>query len=384
MPAGGDTYRVLVVGAGFAGAIMAERIAAQLGLRVLVVERRPYIGGNAHDYVDESGIRVHAHGPHLFHTNSTAVVEYLSRFTEWRPYEHRVLSRVDGRLVPIPVNADTIAALYGLDLDETGMEAFLAERSEPADEVRTSEEVVVARVGRDLYEKLFRGYTRKQWGMDPAELSASVAGRIPVRTNRDDRYFTDGHQALPAAGYTAMFERILDHPLIELRLGTSFEEVREEVCFDHLVYTGPIDGFYGHRFGSLPYRSLRFEWERVPTPAGGLAQPVAQVNEPSEEVAHTRTFEYRHLDGRRSESSTLSREYPCSEGHPFYPVPTPASRELYRRYRALAVADTDVTFVGRLARYQYLNMDQVTAQALATFARIGPRLAAGALSAAAN
>ncbi|MGZ5311926.1 MAG: UDP-galactopyranose mutase [Solirubrobacterales bacterium] len=166
--------------------------------------------------------------------------------------------------------------------------------------------------------------------MDPAELSASVAGRIPVRTNRDDRYFTDGHQALPAAGYTAMFERILDHPLIELRLGTSFEEVREEVCFDHLVYTGPIDGFYGHRFGSLPYRSLRFEWERVPTPGGGLAQPVAQVNEPSEEVAHTRTFEYRHLDGRRSESSTLSREYPCSEGHPFYPVPTPASRELYR------------------------------------------------------
>ena len=175
-------------------------------------------------------------------------------------------------------------------------------------------------------------------------------------------------------------ERILDHPRIELRLGTSFEEVRDEVRFDHLVYTGPIDAFYGHRFGSLPYRSLRFEWERVPTPGGGFAQPVAQVNEPSEEVAHTRTVEYRHLDGRRSESSTLSREYPSDEGHPFYPVPTPASRELYRRYRALAVADPDVTFVGRLARYQYLNMDQVTAQALATFARIDRAWPRGPLS----
>jgi UDP-galactopyranose mutase len=374
-----DAYDVLVVGAGFAGSVMAERAASQLGRRVLVVDRRPYVGGNAHDHVDEeTGILVHDHGPHLFHTNAPHVVAYLSQFTAWRPYEHRVLASVDGQLVPIPINLDTVNRLYGLELDPAGMEAFLAERAVPVSEVRTSEDAVVARVGRDLYEKFFRGYTRKLWDRDPSELAASVTGRIPTRTDRDDRYFTDSHQALPADGYTAMFERMLDHPLIDVARATSFEDVRDEVRFGHLVWTGPIDDYYGTCFGPLPYRSLRFEWETVPTPGGALLQPVAQVNFPSESVPYTRTVEYRHISGQTAEVTSISRELPTAEGDPFYPVPAPENRALYHRYADLAQRDPEVTFVGRLARYQYLNMDQVTAQALVTFERVRERIAARA------
>jgi UDP-galactopyranose mutase len=365
-----DAYDVLVVGAGFAGAIMAERVASQLGRRVLVVERRPYVGGNAHDRLDEAGIHVHLHGPHLFHTNAAHVVEYLSKFTEWRAYEHRVLAEVDGRLVPIPINLDTVNRLYGLDLDSAGMEAWLAERAEPVELVRTSEDAVVGRVGRELYEKFFRGYTRKLWARDPSELAASVTGRIPTRTDRDDRYFSDWHQALPRDGYTAMFERMLDHPGIDVALSTRWEDVRDEVAYGHLVWTGPIDDFFGRRFGRLPYRSLRFEWETLPTPGGGHVQPAAQINRPDERVPFTRTVEFRHITGQVAEVSTITREFPTDEGDPFYPVPAPEHRELYRRYARLAERDPAVTFVGRLARYQYLNMDQVTAQALVTFARL--------------
>jgi UDP-galactopyranose mutase len=374
-----DAYDVLVVGAGYAGSIMAERAASQLERRVLVVDRRPYIGGNAHDRVDEeSGVRVHDHGPHLFHTNAPHVVEYLSQFTEWHPYEHRVLASVDGQLVPIPINLDTINRLYGLELDSAGMEAFLAERAEPRDEIRTSEDAVVARVGRELYEKFFRGYTRKLWARDPSQLAASVTGRIPTRMDHEDRYFTDSHQALPADGYTPMFERMLDHPLIDVATSTSFDDVREEVRYAHLVWTGPIDDFYARCFGPLPYRSLRFEWETAPTPGGELLQPVTQVNFPDESVPWTRTVEYRHIYGQTAELSPISRELPADEGDPFYPVPAPENRDLYHRYAELAERDPDVTFVGRLARYQYLNMDQVTAQALSTFERVRDRIAARA------
>jgi UDP-galactopyranose mutase len=374
-PVTASSCDVLVVGAGFAGAVMAERLATELDLRVLVVDRRPYVAGNAHDHLDEHGIRVHRHGPHLFHTNSTPIYEYLSRFTEWSPYEHRVLASVDGQLVPLPINQQTINRLYGLSLDPEGIERFLAERAEPVDLVRTGEDAVVARVGRELYEKFFRGYTRKLWGLDPSELAASVTARIPTRTTDDDRYFSDAHQALPRQGYTAMFERILDHPRIEVALGTSFEDVRGEIDHSHLVYTGPIDDFYGRCFGALPYRSLRFEWATVPTPDGGFHQPVTQVNYPNEHE-FTRIVEFRHLTGQRMTSSTLSYEYPSEEGDPYYPVPRARNRELYHRYEALGARDPEVTFVGRLARYQYLNMDQVVGQALATFERLRPQLAA--------
>jgi len=368
-------YDVLVVGAGYAGSIMAERLASQRGLRVLVVDRRPHIAGNAHDYLDEHGVLVHAYGPHIFHTKSQGVVDYLSQFTEWTPYEHRVVAEVDGKHVPVPINRTTINELYGLDLrTDEDVEAFYAERREPVEHVRTSEDTVVAKVGRDLYEKFFRGYTRKQWERDPSELHASVCGRIPVRTNTDDRYFADWHQALPSDGYTAMFERILAHPGVDVALNTSFEEIRDELDYAHLVYTGPIDGFFGNRFGRLPYRSLEWELRNEPTPDGGFLLPAGSINYPSEDVPHTRVTEFRRITGQSPHpSSTLAVEFPRTEGDPYYPIPRDDTRALYRKYEALANELDDVTFVGRLARYQYLNMDQVVGQALSAFAKLSAR-----------
>ena len=371
MTGNANSYDTLVVGAGYAGSIMAERLASQCGHRVLVIDRRYHIGGNAYDYVDEHGVVCHRYGPHIFHTQSEKVVDYLSRFTSWRPYEHRVLAEVDGKLLPMPINRDTVNRLYGLDLrTEEDMKRFLAERAEPRERIDTSEDTVVAKVGRDLYEKFFRGYTRKQWELDPSELHASVTARIPIRFNTDDRYFGDAFQNMPADGYTAMFERILDHPAIDVSPSTEFAAVRDEVEYGHLVYTGPVDAYFGHRFGKLPYRSLEFVHDNRPTPDGERILPAATVNQPSEDVPYTRTTEYRWLTGQEHDSSTLAIEYPRSEGDPYYPIPRPENRELYKRYERLAAETPDVTFVGRLARYQYLNMDQVTAQALSTFEKL--------------
>ena len=370
-----DGYDVLVAGAGYAGSVIAERFASQCDMRVLVVDRRPHIAGNAYDYVDEHGVRVHAYGPHIFHTRSQLVVDYLSQFTDWRPYEHRVVADVDGRHVPVPINRTTVNELYGLDLrTDEEVDAFFAARREHVEHVRTSEDAVVAKVGRDLYEKLFRGYTRKQWERDPSELHASVCGRIPVRTDDDDRYFSDWHQAMPADGYTAMFERMLANPRIDVSLGTSLEDVRDEVEHRHLVYTGPIDVFFDCRFGALPYRSLEWEHRNEPTPDGGLVLPVGSVNYPSQEVEHTRVTEFRRLTGQSPHpSSTLAVEFPRSEGDPYYPIPRDDTRALYRKYETLASELADVSFVGRLARYQYLNMDQVVGQALSAFAKLSAR-----------
>ena len=364
----GGRYDVLVVGAGYAGSVVAERLASQCGLSSLVIDRRDNIAGNAYDYVDEHGVLVHKYGPHIFHTNSEKVIAYLSQFTEWMPYEHRVVADVAGKLLPMPINRTTINRLYDLDLrTDDDVARFLESRAEPCEYVRTSEDVVVSKVGRDLYEKFFRGYTRKQWQRDPSELHASVCARIPIRTNEDDRYFTDDFQNMPRQGYTAMFERILDHELIEVSLETAYEDVKDEIEFDHLVYTGPIDGFFGHRFGALPYRSLEFELINKPTPDGGYLLPATSVNEPSEDVPYTRTTEYRWMTGQTTHSSsTVAVEYPRSEGDPYYPIPRDDTRALYKQYEALGAQLPDVTFVGRLARYQYLNMDQVVGQALAT------------------
>ncbi|UJA20419.1 UDP-galactopyranose mutase [Thermoleophilia bacterium SCSIO 60948] len=366
-------YDTLVVGAGFAGSILARELAERLEHRVLVIDRREHIAGNAFDQPDEHGTLIHRYGPHIFHTNSDKVVEHLSRFTDWTPYEHRVLARVGERLVPMPINRTTLNELYAAGLStDAEAEAFLAARAEPVERIRNSEDAVVAKVGRDLYERLFRGYTRKQWNRDPAELSASVCARIPVRTGTDDRYFTDRFQAMPADGYTRMFERILDHPLIEVALRTDFAaDIDGEIAPSRLVWTGPIDAFFGHRLGALPYRSLEFEFQTRPTPDGGYVQPATQINEPSEDVPHTRTTEFRRFRGQTGISaSTVALEYPRDAGEPYYPIPSPESRALYRRYEGLAAERPDVTFVGRLARYQYLNMDQVVGQALAVASRL--------------
>jgi UDP-galactopyranose mutase len=361
---------VLIVGAGFAGSVSARKLAEEHGLRVLVVDRRPHVGGNAYDAVDEHGVLVHTYGPHIFHTNADKVVAFLSRFTAWRPYEHRVVAEVDGRFVPMPINRATVQALHGVRLaDEEAAAAYLAGLAEPREALHTSEDSVVAKVGRDLYERLFRGYTRKQWDLDPSQLHASVCARIPVRANDDDRYFTDSFQNMPADGYTAMFERMLDHPNIEVRVGVDYDDVREDCEGVPLVWTGPIDAFFGHRYGKLPYRSLRFEHETRATPGGRLAMPYGQVNYPNERIPYTRVTEFRHLTGQDADASTLAYEFPSAEGDPYYPIPRPENRELYHRYEALAENRPDVLFVGRLARYQYLNMDQVVAGTLAAVDR---------------
>lgn len=359
-------FDYLIVGAGFAGSVLAERLAVDGGKRVLLIDRREHVGGNAYDETNAAGVLIHRYGPHIFHTNSAEVFAYLSRFTEWRPYEHRVLARVEGRLFPIPINLDTINALYGLRLTEDEVEDFLAQRAEKLPAIRTSEDAVVARVGRDLYEKFFRNYTRKQWGVDPSELDASVTSRIPVRTNRDDRYFSDTYQAMPLHGYTAMFQKMLDHPNISVQLGAEFRDVKDCVDYEELIFTGPVDEYFDFRFGRLPYRSLRFEHRTVDAQQ---FQPVAVVNYPNDRE-YTRITEYKHLTGQHHPKTAITYEFPQWDGDPYYPVPCPENAQLYERYKALANATPGVRFVGRLATYRYYNMDQVVAQALTAYAKI--------------
>ncbi|MEF7615730.1 UDP-galactopyranose mutase [Aquincola sp. MAHUQ-54] len=377
---GGTGFDCLIVGAGFAGSVLAERLARGLGQRVLVVERRAHVGGNAYDCHDAAGVLVHPYGPHVFHTNSAEIFGYLSQFTAWRPYQHRVLASVEGQLLPVPVNLDTVNRLYGMQLDAEGMKRWIASVAEPCERVRTAEDVVVSGMGRDLYNKFFRGYTRKQWGMDPCELDASVTARVPLRTNRDDRYFTDTFQAMPVHGYTRMFQKMLDHPNIKLMLNTDYREIVQLVPWRHMVYTGPIDAFFDHRHGHLPYRSLRFEHVTLPQ---AQVQPVGTVNYPND-YGYTRSTEFKHLTGQVHHCTSLVYEYPCADGDPYYPVPREENAALYRRYQADAALLDNVTFVGRLATYRYYNMDQVVGQALAAFQRLRQRQAAGASDVAAG
>ncbi len=360
------TYDYLVVGAGFAGSVLAERLASQCDASVLLVDARDHVGGNAHDPLDGHGIRVHRYGPHIFHTSSERVVRYLSAFTAWRPYEHRVLARVGDRDVPLPVCARTLAALYGLHLAADEVEAFFESRRERRREIRNSEDAIVARVGRELYETLFANYTRKQWGVDARDLDASVCGRVPIRLTADDRYFSDSFQAMPRDGYGALFARLLRHPNIEVALSTTYEQAAERVSFDHLIYTGPIDAYFDHCFGRLPYRSLRLEFE---THAVTRWQAAAVINYPGDEP-FTRVTEFKHLTAQRHAKTTLAREYPQAQGEPYYPIPRPENRALYAKYAAKASAEANVTFVGRLAEYRYYNMDQVVASALGAFERL--------------
>jgi UDP-galactopyranose mutase len=361
-----DGYDFLVVGAGFAGSVLAERLAAGSGKSVLLCDRREHIGGNAYDQADEAGILVHKYGPHIFHTNSREIFNYLSQFTAWRVYEHRVLALVEGKLLPIPINLDTINKLYDLSLNEREVEQFLAARAIPCKSPRTSEQVTLSRVGRDLYEKFFRSYTRKQWGLDPSELDAQVAARIPVRSNRDDRYFTDQFQSMPKHGFTRMFENMLDHPNIDVLVGIDYRDLRKQVKFRQLIFTGPVDEFFDFRFGKLPYRSLRFEHKTLNQE---WHQPVAVVNYPNN-FDYTRVTEFKHLTGQQHSRTSIVFEYPQARGDAYYPIPQPANAAIYARYRELAQNRRDVHFVGRLATYRYYNMDQVIGQALTLYRKL--------------
>lgn len=360
------SFDYLIVGAGFAGSVCARQLA-EAGKNVLVIDKRHHIGGNAYDVKDKAGVLTHPYGPHIFHTNSKRVFEYLSLFTDWRFYEHRVLAQVGDKQVPIPINRVTLNKIYGLELNESEAADFLEKVREPRSELKTSEDVVLNSVGSDLCDKFFRGYTRKQWGLELAQLSAGVAARIPTRTNDDDRYFTDSMQFMPAQGYTKMFERMLDHPGICVRVAVDFETIKATEKFDHLVYTGPIDAFYQYCYGKLPYRSLSFEHQHFPeTPQ---YQPVGTINFPNEH-AYTRITEFKHLTGQKHAGSSIVREYPQAEGDPYYPIPRPENEALFKRYASLAAEEQKVTFVGRLAQYRYYNMDQVVAAALSSMESI--------------
>jgi UDP-galactopyranose mutase len=355
-------YDYLIVGAGFSGSVCAEQLASA-GKKVLLIDKRIHIGGNAYDQLDEHGVLIHPYGPHIFHTNSKKVFAYLSQFTDWKFYEHRVLANLHGDLYPIPINRTTLNKLYKLDLTEEQAKDYFEKVRVHDLTNKTSEDVVLGSIGHDLCDKFFRGYSQKQWGLDLSELSAGVAARIPTRTNDDDRYFTDTYQFMPAQGYTKMFERLLSNPNITLQLGADFEDVKNQTQFKHLIYTGPIDSYFQHCHGKLPYRSLRFEHTHL----AGVEnyQPVGTVNFPVDQD-YTRITEFKHLTMQPHDSTSIVREYPTSEGDPYYPIPRPENEALFKKYQEMADATKDVTFVGRLAQYRYYNMDQVVAAALET------------------
>jgi UDP-galactopyranose mutase len=368
-----EKFDFLIVGAGFAGTVLAERAATELGKSCLVVDRRNHVAGNAYDHYDKAGVLVHDYGPHYFRTNSKRIIDYLSQFTEWRETEYKILSWTHGRFWQFPINLNTFEQLIGRSSTSEEMEAQLVEWRVKIDNPQNSEDVIVSRIGWKLYEMFFKNYTRKQWQRDPKELDAGVCGRIPIRTNRDDRYLSEKFQALPSDGYTAMFERMLSDTKIEVRLNTDYRDVRERVRYNHLIFTGPIDEYYDHCFGQLPYRSIRFEPETL---SQEYFQPAMQVNYPNDHN-FTRIVEIKHATGQKLQSTTIVREYPQDYGpgrEPYYPIPAPATKVLHQKYADLAAMEKNVTFVGRLATYRYYNMDQVVGMALAEVDRLSSQL----------
>lgn len=368
----------LIIGAGCAGLVIAEQLAAA-GWRCVVVDRRSHLAGNAYDETDAAGVLVHRYGPHYFRTNSQRIVGYLSRFTDWHAVAYTIKSYARDRYWSFPINLNTFEEFLGRPATRAEFAVWMARVRVPIANPANSEEFILSQVGRELYELFYEGYTLKQWQRHPRELDASVCGRIPIRTDRDDRYLTESFQALPAHGYTAMFERMLESsPGVELRLGMDFQEARRRWSCKHLVFTGAVDEYFDHRLGHLPYRSLRFEAESVAGEAlaaraaiagkPGFWQPAMQVNFPEAKVPFTRIVEIKHATGQQVEATTLVREYPKEwqpGDEPFYPIPAPAAQAAYQRYARLAEAERKVSFIGRLATYRYYNMDQVVGMALA-------------------
>lgn len=356
-------FDYLIVGCGFSGCVLAERIASVLNKRVLLIDKRNHVGGNCYDYYDNAGVIIHKYGPHYFRTNMKHVFDYLSDFTDWHYTYYRIKVMVDGRMVPLPINLDTVNELYGYMMSSDELAEFFDKQQTTMLEINNSEDVIISKVGRELYEKIYKAYTIKQWGLEPKDLDPSVCARIPVRTNRDDRYFTDKYQAMPRYGYHKMFERMLNHPNIHIMLQTNHKDIKDEIKCKKLIWTGPIDEFFDYTYGRLPYRSLRFEHE---TQDVEYYQPVSQINYPFD-YDFTRVVEIKHATGQKHHKTTIIREYPMVDGEPYYPIPRPQNEELYQKYKEEANKLKDVYVIGRLAEYKYLNMDQVVDRALRLF-----------------
>lgn len=360
-------YDYLIVGAGFAGAVLAERIASQLNKKVLIIDKRDHIGGNCYDYYNEIGVLVHKYGPHCFHTNSKKVFDYLSKFTKWRNFELRVRALVKGDLYPIPINRNTLNNFFDVNLeDEKDVKEFLDKKRKKIEKPKNSEEQVISLAGKEIYENFFKNYTIKQWGLNPKELDASVCARIPIRTNTDDRYFTDEYQVMPLEGYTKMFEKMLNHKNITVKLNTSFKKIKDKIKYDKLIYTGCIDDFFDYKFGKLGYRSLKFKHENYDKE---YHQEFCNINYPNDNE-FTRIVEIKHATGQKHSKTTIVKEYPKAKGDPYYPIPKKENHRLYEKYKKEAEKLKKVIFVGRLAQYKYYNMDQVVEEGLNVFERI--------------
>lgn len=359
---------VLVVGAGLSGATIAEHFARRLNQTVLVIDKRSHIAGNVYDYIDDTtGIRVGKYGIHMFHTNDEEVYNYLQQFGVWKRWDHKVLSYIDDQFVPVPVNINTVNRVCNESIQtETEMKEWLSRYQIPCLNPQTSEDVALSRVGRVLYEKLFRPYTWKQWKKEPSQLDASVLARIPIRTNFDDRYFEDKFQALPINGYTSIVEAMLSHPNIKIQLNTDWNDIKDTIQYKTLIFTGPIDTYFANTgLPKLEYRSLDFQWEVYKT--NGFYQPTSQVNYPGLETPFTRIVEYKHLLNQPSEYTIITKETSSDIGEPYYPVPNKANQDLYQQYKVLADSVESVHFIGRLASYKYFNMDQAVRNAIDYF-----------------
>jgi UDP-galactopyranose mutase len=356
-------YDYLIVGAGFSGCTLAERLANVRGKKILLVERREHTGGQCYDHYNAHGILVKPYGPHIFHTKIKEVWEYVNRFTSFNNYVHRVIANVKGKEVYFPINLDTMEKLTGREFTPETLRAYFEEKRIKIDKVKNSRDVVLSQVGEELYELFVKQYSKKQWGLYPEELDASVLRRIPVRYNRDTRYFDDVWQGIPVKGYHKIFELMLVSPRIEVLLKTDYKDILDSVRFDRLIYTGPIDYFFDYLHGKLPYRSLRFKFETLDVER---FQSAAVVNYTSDKD-YTRITEFKHFYLQEHPKTTICYEYPTDEGDPYYPIPREENHEIYLKYKAEADKLKNTYFTGRLAEYKYLNMDIAVSRALNLF-----------------
>lgn len=367
-------YDILLVGAGPVGCVIAERAATVLGWKALIIDKRDHIAGNCYDKNHESGVLIHRYGPHYFRTNSEELLSYLSNFTEWIEGEYIVKGYTKDQLFPFPINLLTLRQFFNKpDMTAEEAKALLEEKREDIKEPKNSEEFVLSRVGRELYEAFYLGYTKKQWAIHPKDLAPSVCGRIPVRLNTDERYVDHKHQLTPKDGFTALFSKMTSHPNIDVMYDTDYAAIKNKIKPRFAtVYTGAIDEYFGHRFGKLPWRSLHFDFQEKEQE---YVQPCVQINYPNNHD-YTRTVEIKHVTKQKHPHTVISYEYPRAEGDPYYPIPRAVNKELYEKYKALTGEETEknnVYFCGRLAEYTYYNTDEVIEKALATFEQIKSR-----------